>query len=216
VTSVAAALDELAEEQGLQVTGSAAFPPAATDVTAQLSAVAAGDPDVILVWAVNPANAIVAKNAQALSLDAVVFQAPGAASAAYLQLGGAAAGSALVQASKVLVPDSIPEDDPQHDVVTGFAEAYQAEYGSPASQFGGGAFDAALLMATALEKGDVDPCAALQTGRDALHDALQTNIEAVPGTIAVYTFDEDQHGPSGIEGLAVLEVQGGRFTLASG
>lgn len=209
----AEALPDLAEELGITVTASEAFPPAATDVTPQLSAVARSNPDTILVWAVNPANAIAAKNAQALGLEATLFQAPGAASAAYLELGGDAVEGTLVQASKILVPESIPADDPQSEVVSSFAEAYQSEYGGPASQFGGGAYDAMLLVAEALEAGDVSPCDDLQAGRDALKESLETNIDGLPGVIAVYSLSADQHGPEGIEGQAVLTVEGGAFTL---
>ena len=42
------------------------FDPAATDVAPQLTSIAAADPDVLLVWAVNPANAVVAKSAEAI------------------------------------------------------------------------------------------------------------------------------------------------------
>lgn len=209
----AKALPALAKELGLEVTASEAFPPAATDVTSQLSAVAKSKPQAILVWAVNPANAIVAKNAKALGLDSVLFQAPGAASTTYMTLGGSAVEGTLVQASKILVPESVKADDPQREVVTGFASAYQTKYGQAANQFGGGAYDALLLMVNALEKGKVNPCDDLQKSRDALRDSLQTNTKDVAGTVAVYTFSETQHGPSGIVGQAVLQVTDGKFVL---
>jgi hypothetical protein len=70
-----------------------------------------------------------------------------------------------------------------------------------------------LLVAEALEAGDVSPCDDLQAGRDALKESLETNIDGLPGVIAVYTLSADQHGPEGIEGQAVLTVEGGAFTL---
>jgi branched-chain amino acid transport system substrate-binding protein len=209
----AAALKDLAKAAGVEVVASEAFPPAATDVTSQLSAVAKAKPDVILVWAVNPANAIVAKNAKALGLSAVLFQAPGAASTAYTELGGKDVEGTLVQASKVLVADSVKPEDPQYAAVSGFAKDYKAKYGTAPSQFAGGGYDSILLMATALEKGKIDPCADVQTSRDALRDSLQNNIKDVAGTITVYNFDDKLHGPKGIVGQAVLKVVGGKFTL---
>ena len=40
-----------------------------------------------------------------------------------------------------------------------------------------------------------------------------TEAKGRPGVIAVYTLSPDQHGPTGIEGQAVLTVEGGELTL---
>jgi branched-chain amino acid transport system substrate-binding protein len=208
----AKALPDLAKEYGLTVTASEAFPPAATDTTPQLSAVAKSNPDVVLVWAVNPANAVGAKNAKAIGLKAQLFQAPGAASTAYIDLGGPAVEDTLVQASKIIVPDAIEKSDPQYQVIRDFAEAYQQKYGSAPSQFGAGGWDAMLLMVSALEKANIADPSNVQKARDQVRDALE-GLRGVPGAIAVYNLSKNQHGPTGIKGQAVLRVKGGKFTL---
>src|SRR5690606_13470366 len=63
------ALPNIIGDFGVELVASELFPPDATDVTAQLSSIASKNPDVVLVWAVNPANAIVAKSAENLNFE---------------------------------------------------------------------------------------------------------------------------------------------------
>ena len=207
----AEAMPDMAEELGLEVAASVAFPPAATDVTPQLQAVAQSDPDAVIVYAVTPANAIVAKNAQALGLDAQLFQSPGAASTAYIDLAGEAAEGTLVQGSKILAAESVAEDDPQHAAITEFAQAHQEEFGELPSQFAAGAWDAMTLMTQAIEKADPD-CSDVQESRDAVRDALE-ELEPVNGVVAVYDYTPEQHGTEGTRGFAILKVENGEYVV---
>ena len=201
--------------EGLELVASETFPPDATDVTAQLSAVARSTPDVVLVWAVNPANAVVARNAADIGFPAMLFHSPGAATPVYLEVAGEAANGTLVQGSKIAVPDSIEPTDAQIEVVTGFAEAWRAEYGTDPNQYAANGWDSMLLIDEALRTADVSPCD-LQEGRDQLRTSLEQNVKDLAGINAVYTFGPDQHGPVGIEGLAVLGVANGAFQLEQG
>lgn len=201
--------------EGLELVASETFPPDATDVTAQLSAVARSAPDVVLVWAVNPANAVVARNAATMGFSAVLFHSPGAATPVYLEVAGESANGTLVQGSKIAVPDSIEPADSQHEVVTEFVEAWRAGYGSEPNQYAANGWDSMLLLEEALQAANVSPCD-LQEGRDQLRTSLEQNTKAVAGINAVYTFGPDQHGPVGIEGLAVLGVANGAFQLEQG
>lgn len=205
------ALPDMIGEFGLELVGSEVFPPDATDMTPQLSALAGSNPDVTLVWSVNPSNAVVARNAQAISYPGELFQAPGAASDQYIELGGEAVENTLLQGSKVLVSDQLAADDPQTAVITDFVDAWQAEYGDTPSQYAAGAWDAMLLTVEALRA--TDPALSEpQQIRDALRDQLE-QTSGVNGVLAVYDFAPDRHGPQGIEGLAIIRVQDGAFVL---
>lgn len=207
------AVAELAEaEYGLTLVGSEVFAPDATDMTAQLSTLAASDPDVLLVWAVSPANAIVAKNAVDSGFPGVVFQGTGAAATAYIELGGAAAEGTLLVGSKVLVADDLATDDPQYETVTDFAQQWRDAYGTEPNQFAGGGWDAMLMMLEALEQGDIDPSNVEQARLD-LRDSLENNTNNLQGSIAIYDFNADRHGPEGAAGLAVMSVEDGAFRL---
>ena len=210
------ALPKLAKAEGLDLVASEKFAPDSTNVTSQLSVVGRANPEVVLVAAVSPANVIVAKNAKAMDFKPLIFQGPGSASLSYLKLGGDAANGTLVQASKVLLPETeIPADDPQKDVISHYAEAWAAEYDDDPGQFDGGAWDAALMLRAGLEGIEGNP-KSIADGRRLLQESLDTNVKDLPGINAVYTLSKTQHGPRGIAGLSILEVKDGKFVLRKG
>lgn len=203
------------DEYGLSLVGSEVFAADATDVTAQLGVLADADPDVLLVWAVSPANAIVARNAVDSGFPGVIFQGTGAAATAYIELGGPAAEGTILVGSKILVPEDLEASDPQYDVVIDFVEQWRDAYGTDPNQFASGAWDAALIMLEALEKSEIDP-SNLDQARLDLRDSLESNVKDLQGTNAVYDFSAERHGPQGIDGLAVMSVEGGKFRLIAG
>lgn len=205
-------LPKAIEEFDLDLVSSETFPPGATNVTAQLTRIARSKPDVLLVWAVNPASAVVSRSARTVGFDAVLFHSPGAGSPGYIKTAGKAAEGTLVQGSKILVVDSIAEDDPQHDVVTQFVGVYRDAYGDVPGQFAGNGWDGSLILQAALE--GIDPeLSSTQEVRDAIRDSLEQNVKDLAGVNAIYTYSPENHGPQGIEGLAVLGVTDGAFTL---
>jgi branched-chain amino acid transport system substrate-binding protein len=199
-------------DYGLNLVGSATFPPDATDVTSQLSSLAGKKPDVTLVWAVNPANAIVAKNAKAINYPGTLFNSPGASTSAYIEVGGAATEGTLVQGSKVAVPDAIESSDSQYEALQGLIEAWKKGHQDAPSQYAANGWDCMLILQKALEGGKVQPGDAQKT-RDAIRDALESQVKDLPGINAVYNFSADSHGPSDIKGLAVLTVKDKKFDL---
>ncbi len=196
----------------LQLVSSESFPPEATDVTSQLTRIASSRPDVVLVWAVNPASAIVARSAQSIGFEPVLFHSPGAASEDYVKNAGAAAEGTLVQGSKISVADAITKDDPQYEVTTDLVEAYQDKFGAMPNQYAANGWDGALLLKEALQSADLGSTDT-QAVRDAIRDSLEQNIQDLAGVNAVYSYSEAEHGPTGIEGLAILGVENGEFTL---
>jgi len=204
--------DVIKKFDGLELVASKTFPPDATDVTAQLSAIAGSRPDVTLVWAVNPANAVVARNATDIHYPGVLFNSPGGATPQYIKVAGVAAEGTLVQGSKIAVPNAITKNDPQFEVVSTFVDAWRGKFNSDPNQFAANGWDSMLIVAEALKAGKVSPCD-LQRGRDVLRGSLEDNINGFAGINAVYSYSSKQHGPVGISGLAVLGVKGGAFTL---
>lgn len=207
-------LPDMVSDYDAELVASEVFPPDSTDMTAQLTRIARGNPDVVLVWSgVAGTNAVIARNARSIGLDAQLFHSPGAGSKDFITNGGAAADGTLVQASKINVDVSrIPKDDPQYDVMKNFADAYQAEYGNAPGQYAGNGWDGARILETALE-GVAEGTTGTQEVRDAIRDSLEQDVNGVVGINAIYTFDEENHDPSGTAGLAIIGVKNGKFTL---
>lgn len=200
---------------GLEYLGVEVYDPAATDMTPQLTKLRAKNADAIIAFSVLPQNSIIAKNAKDIGLTALLIQGPGGASGAYLTGAGAAAEGTLVQGSKSLVPDTVPNSDPQKKTLVAFDRAYRAATGKPGNQFAGNAWDAFTLLQVALEKGNVDP-GNVTEARKALLDSLNSNIKDVPGLNARYTFTKDVHASESMRGLSVLKVEGGKYVLFNG
>lgn len=206
-------LPRLVGQYGLQLVGSATFPPTATDVTSELSSLAGAKPDVTLVWAVNPANAIVAKNAKAISFPGLLFNSPGGGTPQYITVGGTAAEGTLVQGSKVGVPDRLSQADPQYEELQNLLKVWKAAgHADNPNQFASNGWDCFVILERALRTAKVTPGETQQT-RDRIRDALETAVKDVAGINAIYSFSPENHGPSGIRGLAVLVVKDGRFDL---
>ncbi len=205
-------LPKVINEYGLQLVASETFPPNATDMSAQLSSIARTQPDVLLVWAVNPANAIVAKNAKDIGFKAKLFHSPGGGTPLYVQTAKGSTEDTLVQGSKIAAPDQIEPSDRQYKVIQDFVSAYRSKYGSLPDQFASNGWDGMTLITAALEKAQVNP-GNVQQARDKLRESLENNIKDFAGVNAIYSFNADWHGPRGIEGLAVLGVRDQKFTL---
>lgn len=209
----AGSLERIAGEYGLEVVGSELFAPTATDTTPQLSALAEGRPDATLVWAVNPANAVVAKNAAAINYPGLLLHSPGGASPQYIELAGAAAEGTLVQGSKVAAASEVAADDPQQPAIKELTDAWATTQKGTPNQFAAIGWDAMTVLETALSKaGGGD--GSVQGTRQALRDSLEANIKDLPLTNVVFDFSADQHGPDSTEGLAILVVRNGKFSLA--
>lgn len=201
------------EVGGLELTGSEAFDPTATDMTAQLGTLAEGTPDVVLVWAVNPANEIVAKSADQIGFEPVLFNAPGAAGASYIEVGGSAVEGTYLQGSVVLAPESIEESNPQFEITNQLVDAFQEAYGETAGQYAANGWDGSLLLENAIRAAGVPDPSDLQATRDAIRDALENSTSGVVGVNAIYTFTPEFHGSVELGGLAVLQVVDGDFTV---
>jgi branched-chain amino acid transport system substrate-binding protein len=206
-------LKDDAKKYGITLTGTEMFDPTATDVSAQLGKLGAGNPDAVLVWAVNPANAIVAKSAASIGFKPVLFNSPGGGDASYITGAGAAANNTYLQGSVVLGADSLSSSSPQYKQTHALLDDYKKDYGDVAGQFAANGWDGSILLQNAIEKaGNPDP-GNVQAARDAIRTALETKTKDVPGVNGIYTFTSDFHGSTPLTGLAVLQVQNNAFTI---
>lgn len=209
----AGALAPIAEKYGIEVVAKEVFDPAATDVTAQLTKIGTSNPDAVLVWAVNPANAIVAKTAAAINFSPVLFNSAGAGSPVYIKNAGPAAEGTLLQGSKVLAPESMDKADKQYEVTQNFVKVYTAKYGMAPGQYEASAWDASILFESALKQIKAGGESTSQATRDSIRDALENGTQGTVGINGIFTFRPDFHGPTGLSGLAVLRVKDGKFQV---
>ena len=205
-----AALEAKAATFGMTIAASEVMDRMAPDFSAQVFKLAVAKPQAIIVWAIGPAGAIVAKNLAALPGERpLLVQSHGQPDPKYIELAGPAAEGTIMPGTKVMALDYLADADPQKAVVRAFVQGYTSrglDKKFPINTHSGYAYDAMLLLKAGLSK-------AGKADRAALRGALET-IAAMPGVSGVFTVTPQDHNGLGLDSLVMLAVKDGRFTLA--
>jgi len=202
-------LKKLAPEYGLTIVGDESFGPKDTDMTAQLTNVKNTQPQAIVVWTIGPAGSIVSKNKVQLGIDLPLFQCHGLPDPKYIELAGQAAEGDAMPATKLMVPDALPDSDPQKPVIKEFIRLYTQQYGYdkqfPINTHSGYAWDAIMIVAEAMKKAGTDP------------QKLRRAIEQTKGYVGisgVYNLTPEDHNGLGVDSMVVVKVKDGKFVMA--
>lgn len=206
-------IEDVASGFDVTITGKEAFDDTSTDVTAQLAKLDEASPDVVLIWATSPANAVVAKSAESINFKPTLFHSPGAGSAAYIESAGSASEGTYLQGSAVLAPESLAADHPQYEMTNQLVNSTLEAHGETAGQYSANGWDGSLILNNAMTKAASHKPSDLQGTREAIRDALETETVGVVGVNAIYTFTPEFHGSLELGGLAVLRVTDGKFEV---
>lgn len=196
----------VASEYGIEVVADETYGPSDSDMTAQLTNIRNTDGvDAILNFGFGQGPAIVTKNYAALDINLPFYQSHGVASDAFLDLAGDAAEGLRLPASPILIPNSLPDGDPQREVVQSYAQEYRDHWGTRVSTFGGYAYDGLMLAVQAIE-------AAGTTDKAAVRDELE-NILGYVGMTGIFNMAPDDHNGLTPESFRILEVKDGDWML---
>jgi len=88
----------------------------ATDLTAEVTKLKAANVQAIVNWSIEPAQAIMIKNARQIGLTVPIFQSHGFAKYPVRQGGRRGAGRRDLPASRIVVADLLPDKHPQKAV----------------------------------------------------------------------------------------------------
>lgn len=202
-------LNKLAPEFGLEIVAQESFGPKDTDMTAQLTKVKNANPAAIVAWTIGPAGSIVSKNKAQLGIDLPLFQCHGLPDPKYIELAGKAAEGNGMPATKLMVPDALPDSDPQKPVIKAFIQMYTQQYGFdkqfPINTHSGYAWDAIMMVANAMKK--------VGTDAEALRKAIEQTEDYV-GISGIYNLTAKDHNGLGVDSMVVVKVKNGRFVMA--
>lgn len=200
-------IEKLAAEYGIQIVANEIYDKAATDLTAEVTKVKASGAEAIINWSIEPAQAIVIKNARQLGFKGPIFQSHGFGNIKYVQAAGKAAEGVIFPAGRLLVVDILPNNHPQKAVLTKYKKDYESKYKEEASTFGGHAYDAMIILTKAIEK-------AGSTDREAVRSAIE-NLKGVVGTGGVFTFSAQDHNGIDINAFSfeMITVKNGKFEI---
>ncbi|HSB20166.1 MAG TPA: ABC transporter substrate-binding protein [Anaeromyxobacteraceae bacterium] len=195
-------IEKLAPAHGIQIAASEVYDKAATDLTAEVTKMKAAGVQAIVNWSIEPAQALVIKNARQIGLTIPIFQSHGFGNIQYVTAAGAAAEGVIFPAGRLLVADELPDSNPQKKVLVGYRNAYEARYKEPVSTFGGHAWDAFEILAEAVRRAGTAP--------EKVRSAVE-GLHGFVGTGGVFHFSATDHNGLDASAFEMLTVKGGRF-----
>jgi len=195
-------IEKLAAEHGIQIVVSEVYDSKATDLTAEVTKIKAANVQAIVNWSIEPAQAIVIKNARQLGLTIPIFQSHGFGNIGYVKAAGVAAEGVIFPAGRLLIAEELPASNPQKKVLVSYKNEYETKYKEDVSTFGGHAYDAMLLFTEAVKKGGND--------RAKVRAELE-GLKGVVGTAGIFNMSPTDHNGLGLEAFEMLTVKDGRF-----
>ena len=197
-------VEKLAKELGLEIVANEVYEKEATDLTAVATKLKAAGVQAFINWSIEPAQAIVLKNARQIGLNVPIYQSHGFGNIQYVKAAGPAAEGVIFPAGRLLVAESLPASHPQKAVLMKYKKDYEAKFKEDVSTFGGHAYDAFLMLSKTVEKAGLD--------REKAREALE-GVHGLVGTAGVFNFSAQDHNGLQADAFEMLTVKQGQFVV---
>lgn len=197
-------MEAQASGAGIEVVAKEQFADDDTDMTTQLTKIKGTDAQCVVCWAIGPGPSLVAKNMKQLGMEIPLIMSHGVANRRFIEGAGDAANGVILPAGKLIVADQLPEDDPHKALLLEYAKQYQDKFGEPADTFGGHAWDAVMLVVSALRDGAMD--------RAAIRDHIE-NTKNFAGIGGTFNFSPEAHYGLSPEAFVMVEIVDGDWKL---
>jgi len=195
----------LAKQKGFTIVADEVYGPKDTDMTAQLTKIRGIKPDAIICWGTNPGPAVITKNVKQLGIKTPLYMSHGVASKKFIELAGAdAAEGVMLPAGKLAIYDALPKNDPQAKLLKDYDQAYKKAYGTEASTFGGYAYDAFLLLTSAIKKSGATP-EQIRNGIEQTHKLVSIS--------GVFTMSPKDHNGLDLSAFEMVRIVKGDWTM---
>ncbi len=213
-----AALQSLLPSQKAQLVATERVARNDTNFTPQALRVRQANPDVVYIHTYTPACDLAQEALRRVGYAGPVIQSQGAASTAFLSLGGKGIDGTIVTVAPVLLHDQLPASDPMKGPLEEFVRLYDAKFGAgKADTYSAMGWDpvnlAVKVFGDLVRKGaDVSD---LEATRRGLRDGIEATKNYV-GVSGVFNFSPDDHVGLLPKGAVLLStVKDGRFVLLS-
>jgi branched-chain amino acid transport system substrate-binding protein len=201
-------LEKMAPDAGIQIVLSEVYAADATDLSALVTKVKASGADALINWSIEPAQSIIAKNMRQLGLTMPLFQSHGFGNIGYVKAAGAAAEGIIFPCGRLIVADELSDSDPQKKLLQKYKNDYESKYKEDVSTFGGHAYDALLILQTAMTN-------AKSEKPDKIAEAI-AKIKGLAGTAGTFNFTDEDHNGLGMDSISMLTVKNGKYTFYKG
>ena len=194
-----------AAQKGFKIVADETYGPKDNDMTPQLTKIRGTQAQALIVWGTNPGPAIITKNIKQLGIKMPVYMSHGVASKKYIELASpAAAEGIMLPAGKLAIYDLLPKSDPQYKLLKDYDAAYRKAFGVEASTFGGYAYDAFLLVTSAIKAKGATPAQI----RDGLE--LTKKLVSVSG---VFNMSATDHNGLDLSAFEMVKITKGDWAL---
>ncbi|AYH43827.1 ABC transporter substrate-binding protein [Azoarcus sp. DN11] len=194
---------KLAESMGLKVVEDQQYGEKDTDMTPQLTKIKSSPAQAIMIFGTGQAPAIIARNYQQLAIKQPLYTTHGQASQEFIRIAGDAAEGIRLATPALLIAKALPDGDKQKAVSVSYQSAFESEYKTDVSSFGGYAHDAILMLVDAMKR-------AGGTNKEKVRAEIEKSNGFV-GVSGVYTMSATDHMGLDVSAFRMVEVQRGAF-----
>jgi branched-chain amino acid transport system substrate-binding protein len=182
-----------AELKKIKVVASERYARTDTSVTGQALKIMSARPDAVLVAGSGTPAALPQKTLKERGYAGKMYQTHGVANADFLRVGGKDVEGTFLPAGPVLVADQLPAGNPVKKSALAYVAAYEAAHGKGSvSTFGAHAWDAGLLMSTAIPVALKKAQPGTAEFRAAMRDALEQTRD-LAGAHGVFNLTPTDH-----------------------
>lgn len=196
-------------EAGIEIVYEDSFDRTGTEFPQVINVQTAGC-DVVVVGAIPPASSNISIALRDTLPDIPIVHGHGTCNQDHIDLMGADVAEGMVSpCGKIMVADTLPDDDPQKDLLLQYAADYTEFTGKPVNTFGGHGWDAIMLAVNAVAS--LPDGLSLDEQRAQARDYLENSVQDWPGISGVYNLSPDDHFSLGYTSLTFVKVEGGKW-----
>ena len=206
---------KLAELRKIKIVANERFARSDTSVTGQILKVMATNPDAVLIAGAGTPAALPQKTLKERGYKGKIYQTHGVANNDFLRVCGKDCEGTWLPAGPLLVADQLAADNPVKKTALKYVAAYEKAYGAgTVSTFGGHAWDAGLLLETAIATAIKKAQPGTKEFRAALRTSLEniTNLAVSHGIVNMSTTD---HLGMDQRSRVMVQIVGGKWKLGA-
>jgi branched-chain amino acid transport system substrate-binding protein len=204
---------KIADARKISVVASEHYQRNDTSVTGQVLKIMSAKPDAVLVGAAGTPAVLPQKALREKGYKGVIYQTHGVSNADFLRVGGKDVEGAVLPVGPMVVAAQLLDDYPNKKVALDYVAKYEAAYGQGSiSSFGGHAWDAGILLQSAIPQALKKAQPGSKEFRKALRDALEStkNLSAAHG---VFNLSAQDHQGFDQRARVMVKVEGGTWKL---
>ncbi len=208
-----AEIKQSAKTAGISIVAEEKYNRTDSSVTGQVLKLVAAKPDAILIAAAGTPGATPQKELVARGYKGKIYQTHGVANPDFLRVVGKDGDGTILPIGPMLVYEQLPDSNPLKKTAAEYIGKYEAKYGKDSrSTFGGHAWDAYLLLASAVPDALKKAKPGTKEFRAALRDSLESGKEVV-ATHGVYKMSSQDHNGLDNRARTMIKIDNGKWVL---